>query len=306
MKIHIISGFLGSGKTTFMNQYLPLLDGKVVVIENEFGDICLDTALVDYDVPVHEIYAGCICCTLAGNFQRGIKEIYDQHDPEHIVIEPSGVGKLSDVVNACYLAERIEKVPLAIERLIVLVDAESCIDFLEDFGEFYANQIENAKLILLSHLDAVSEQEKCHATGVLKKKNPGAIIYDHDWRLLDDRALSDLVALTEGYGKISFKKDSVSLPADKVFTASSVTIPEELSTEELLARLQRLKDKDLGYVLRAKGIALIKDGYVMIQYAHGKCSSELLSEPPRELFHNKMVIIGCDLSKDIEDRLFTE
>ena len=100
MEIQVISGFLGAGKTTFLNQYLPVLKGKTVVIENEFGDVGLDGELIQEDVPVREIYAGCICCSLALDFRKGIKELKEQFSPDQLVIEPSGVGRLSDIVQA--------------------------------------------------------------------------------------------------------------------------------------------------------------------------------------------------------------
>ena len=101
MEIQIVSGFLGAGKTTFLNKYLPLLGGNTVVIENEFGDVGLDGELIQGDLPVKELYAGCICCSLALDFQKGIKELAEQFHPDRIVIEPSGVGRLTDVVKAC-------------------------------------------------------------------------------------------------------------------------------------------------------------------------------------------------------------
>ena len=101
MDIEIISGFLGAGKTTFLNQYLPLLSGKTAVIENEFGDVGLDGDLIREKVPVRELYAGCICCTLAIDFRQSIREIAETYQPDRIVIEPSGIGKLSDVIKAC-------------------------------------------------------------------------------------------------------------------------------------------------------------------------------------------------------------
>ena len=101
MDIEIVSGFLGAGKTTFLKQYLPLLTGKTVVIENEYGEIGLDGDLIQSDIPVKELYAGCICCSLAVDFRNGIREIVRQYQPDRIVIEPSGVGKLSDIVKVC-------------------------------------------------------------------------------------------------------------------------------------------------------------------------------------------------------------
>ena len=122
MEVQIVSGFLGAGKTTFLNKYLPLLKGKTVVIENEFGDVGLDGELIQGDIPVKELYAGCICCSLALDFQKGIKELTEQFHPDRIVIEPSGVGRLTDVVKACDRAREKEGIDLRITKLIVISD----------------------------------------------------------------------------------------------------------------------------------------------------------------------------------------
>lgn len=302
MKVHIISGFLGSGKTTFLNKYLPLLKGKVVVIENEFGDISVDTNLIEKDIPVHEIYAGCICCTLAGNFQRGIKEIADKFSPDHIVIEPSGVGKLSDVINACYLAQRVERIDLEIERLIVLVDAESCRDFLEDFGEFYSNQIEHAKLILLSHLHMIDEIEKTAVVDILKEKNRDALIYDADWRVLGEQALLELVELSEDYGKIKFKIDKGNIPADKVFSSLVIDVSEDIGKEKLELALNTIKEEKFG-IIRAKGVVNTKDGFFLIQYTNGKI--EIIKKKNKgKREYNQLVFIGCNIEEERIRNLF--
>ena len=120
MDIEIVSGFLGAGKTTFLKQYLPLLTGKTVVIENEYGEIGLDGDLIQSDIPVKELYAGCICCSLAVDFRNGIREIVRQYQPDRIVIEPSGVGKLSDIVKVCEKVRDRDGVELKVARRIAV------------------------------------------------------------------------------------------------------------------------------------------------------------------------------------------
>ena len=150
MEIQIVTGFLGAGKTTFLNRYLPLLSGKTVVIENEFGDIGIDGDRIQEDIPVREIFAGCICCSLAMDFRKGIKEIAENFHPDRILIEPSGVGRLTDIVKACQMAREREKVSLQITKLIAIVDMASFEEYIEGFGAFYQDQIERAGLLLLS------------------------------------------------------------------------------------------------------------------------------------------------------------
>ena len=158
MEIQIVSGFLGAGKTTFLNKYLSLLGGNTVVIENEFGDVGLDGELIQGDLPVKELYAGCICCSLALDFQKGIKELAEQFHPDRIVIEPSGVGRLTDVVKACGRAKEKEGIDLRITKFIVILDITEFEDYIDGFGAFYLDQIQNAGLILLSHLEQVSKE----------------------------------------------------------------------------------------------------------------------------------------------------
>lgn len=146
MEVQVVSGFLGAGKTTFLNRYLPTLTGKTVLIENEFGEVGLDGELIQEDIPVREIYAGCICCSLAIDFRQGVKEIAEMFSPDQIVIEPSGVGRLSDIVKACQKAREKEGIDLTITKLIAMVDVKSFEEYREDFGDFYLDQIQHAGL----------------------------------------------------------------------------------------------------------------------------------------------------------------
>ena len=194
MEIQVISGFLGAGKTTFLNQYLPVLKGKTVVIENEFGDVGLDGELIQEDVPVREIYAGCICCSLALDFRKGIKELKEQFSPDQLVIEPSGVGRLSDIVQACNKAREKEGIDLTITKLITIVDIKSFEEYREDFGAFYLDQIRHAGLILLSNLEGLEQEEKLRLIKEIRQENPAAVIYDGDYRKLSDSELQDLIS----------------------------------------------------------------------------------------------------------------
>ena len=131
MDIEIISGFLGAGKTTFLNKYLPALSGKTVVIENEFGEIGLEGDLIRTDVPVREIYAGCICCSLSADFRNGIREIAEQFHPDRIVIEPSGVGRLSDIIKVCEKVRDKDGIDIRIRRKIVVLDGGSYEEYID-------------------------------------------------------------------------------------------------------------------------------------------------------------------------------
>lgn len=197
MEIQIVSGFLGAGKTTFINKYLPCLEGKTVVIENEFGSMGLDGDLIK-NVEVKEIYAGCICCSLKDDFEAGIREIYEKFNPDRILIEPSGVAKLTEVEEAAEKALENLGLEKAINKRIVIVDAESFEDFSEEFGPFYMDQVENGNLILLSNLDQISEEDLTRIEEKIRDKNPDSLIFTGDFRELDSQALKNLVEMSEG------------------------------------------------------------------------------------------------------------
>lgn len=158
-EIYVISGFLGAGKTTLI-QKLPkeaFDKEKVVLIENDFGEISVDAALLKSGgIEVKEINAGCICCSLSGDFVKALRELLDRFRPDTIIIEPSGVGKLSDIAKACS-DPRI--LPLAdVKAKITVADVKRCRMYLENFGEFFEDQIRNADLILLSRTEAFPDR----------------------------------------------------------------------------------------------------------------------------------------------------
>ena len=187
-EIHIVSGFLGAGKTTFLNRYLPQMAGKTVVIENEAGTVGVDGELLPEGFPVRELSAGCICCTLAPQLEAQLREITEQFCPDQVVIEPSGVGNLSDIVRHCV------NFGYAPTLKIAMVDASEFEDYADGFGTFYMDQIDNANLVLLTHLTNLSAEEIEAVAGKIRKSNENATILTSDWRDLSDEAFS---ALTE-------------------------------------------------------------------------------------------------------------
>lgn len=193
MEIQIVTGFFGSGKTTFLNQYIPLLAGKTALIQNEFGDVEFNDALLQQDIPVQELNAGCICCSLAMDFRKGIKEIADKYKPDYILIEPTGMSKLSDVVKACKIARERDYVDLLVTKRIVMVEAPEFEDCMEDFGAFYEDQIKNAGMLFLTHTDEISEEQLERIVEKVKEVNPGAIVYTEDFRSLSAEKFLELV-----------------------------------------------------------------------------------------------------------------
>ena len=181
-KIDIISGFLGAGKTTLIQKLLKeaLKGEKVVLIENEFGEIGIDGGfLKDAGIEVTEMNSGCICCSLVGDFGSALKEVVTQYNPDRIIIEPSGVGKLSDVIKAVQgVAEDVE---LDLNSFVTVADAKKCKMYIKNFGEFYNNQVEYAGSIILSRTGDVSEDKLNESVALLREHNEKAAIITTPW-----------------------------------------------------------------------------------------------------------------------------
>ena len=181
-KIDIISGFLGAGKTTLIQKLLKeaLKGEKVVLIENEFGEIGIDGGfLKDAGIEVTEMNSGCICCSLVGDFGSALKEVVTQYNPDRIIIEPSGVGKLSDVIKAVQgVAEDVE---LDLNSFVTVADAKKCKMYMKNFGEFYNNQVEYAGSIILSRTGDVAEDKLNESVALLREHNEKAAIITTPW-----------------------------------------------------------------------------------------------------------------------------
>ena len=186
-KIDIISGFLGAGKTTLIKKLLAeaYQGEKLVLIENEFGEISIDGGfLKDSGVQVSEMSSGCICCSLVGDFNKALKEVHRQFQPDRILIEPSGVGKLSDVIVA--VENTVKDVPdMKLNSFVTVADATKVKVYMKNFGEFYNNQIESAGTIILSRTQRLSQEKLETAVALLREKNPNAAILTTPWDQLD-------------------------------------------------------------------------------------------------------------------------
>lgn len=299
MKVDIISGFLGAGKTSFINRYLPLLKGKLALIENEFGDVSVDSDLIEQDIPMKEIFAGCICCTLRGDFASGIKDISEAYGPDRVVVEPSGVGRLSDVVKGIEDAGKLSGVDLQIDRLIVLVDADTFEDYSEHFGPFYLDQIQHANLIFLSFLEGMDQEDLKKIGQKIRSINPKATIFTADYRDLDDPELIKIIS--QAQDTIILDEESTrSIPGDKVFSSFSIN-SQGLTGADLELILEKLGNRDYGYVLRAKGF-IKEGGGQVVQYTPSKLSIEKAKKDMEE----KIVLIGSGLNKEEIIKIFDQ
>ena len=186
-KIDIVSGFLGAGKTTLIKKLLAeaFPGEKLVLIENEFGEINIDGGfLKESGIQISEMSAGCICCSLVGDFNKALKDVHEQFHPDRILIEPSGVGKLSDVIVA--VENTVKDVPdMKLNSFVTVADATKVKIYMKNFGEFYNNQIESAGTIILSRTQRLSQEKLEAAVALLREKNPNAAILTTPWDQLD-------------------------------------------------------------------------------------------------------------------------
>ena len=190
-KIDIFSGFLGAGKTTLIKKLLKeaLAGEKVVLIENEFGEIGVDGGFMkEAGIQVTEMNSGCICCSLVGDFGKALHQVIEQYHPDRILIEPSGVGKLSDVIVA--VERTVDECPeLKLNSYVTVADASKVKVYMKNFGEFYNNQIEAAGTIILSRTQKLSQEKLEAAAAMLREKNPDAAILTTPWDELDGKTI---------------------------------------------------------------------------------------------------------------------
>ena len=188
-KIDIYSGFLGAGKTTLIKKMIQeaYAGQKLVLIENEFGEIGIDGGfLQDAGINITEMNSGCICCSLVGDFGKALEQVISQYAPERILIEPSGVGKLSDVVAA---VEKVTGTQVAVGFTVAVVDAGKVKVYMKNFGEFYNNQVQTAATIILSRTDSISQEKLDKAVALLREQNPHATIVTTPWNELSGKQL---------------------------------------------------------------------------------------------------------------------
>ena len=201
-KVYIISGFLGAGKTTLIKKLLKEVyaNQQVVLIENEFGEIGIDGGfLKEAGINITEMNSGCICCSLVGDFGKALKEVTEKYHPDRIIIEPSGVGKLSDVRKA--VEDAAEAAQLEVNSLITVANAAKIKMYMRTFGEFYNNQVENAGAIILSRTQSMTEEKQMEAAALVREKNPNAVIITTPWDELTGQQILDAIEGTHSLAK---------------------------------------------------------------------------------------------------------
>ena len=287
-KIDIVSGFLGAGKTTLIKKMVKeaYQGEKLVLIENEFGEISIDGGfLKDAGIQISEMSSGCICCSLVGDFGKALREVKEQFQPDRILIEPSGVGKLSDVIVA--VENTVADIPdMKLNSFVTVADAGKVKVYMKNFGEFYNNQIEAAGTIILSRTQKLTQEKLEAAVALLREKNPTAAILTTPWDQLDGRtvlaAVEKVSLADELLEKMRAEHEAEEAEhhhhhdgecddpecachhhhhhADEVFTSWGAETPKQFTQADIDRILTALDSGDYGAILRAKGIVPAADG----------------------------------------------
>ena len=284
IKIDIISGFLGAGKTTLIKKLLEEVfqNEQVVLIENEFGEIGIDGGfLKEAGIEIREMNSGCICCSLVGDFGASLKEVAEKYHPDRILIEPSGVGKLSDVIKA--VSDIQEEAGLVLNSYTTVVDAKKCKMYMRNFGEFFNNQVEHAGAIILSRTDVVDEEKVQDAMQLLRNINEKAAVITTPIAKLDGKKLFEAmehpVSLEqemmeeevcpecghhhhhEHHEGCAHHHHHAHHHAEEVFTSWGHETVKKYTKDAIERILTCLSDsEDFGMILRAKGMLESEEG----------------------------------------------
>ena len=341
VKIDIISGFLGAGKTTLIKKLLKeAFEGEqVVLIENEFGEIGIDGGfLKDAGIEIREMNSGCICCSLVGDFGASLKEVVEKYHPDRILIEPSGVGKLSDVIKAVQGVE--EDVDIQLNSYTTVVDAKKCKMYMRNFGEFFDNQVQYAGAIIMSRTDIVDEKKAMESMELLRSINEKAAIITTPIEKLDGKKILEVmehpVSLADELLKEEHEHhhhhdhddecgcghdhdhehhhdhdeecgcghhhDHHHHHADEVFTSWGRETIKKFTREGLEKMLESLSaSEEYGVILRAKGMLPAEDG-TWIYFDMVPEKTEIREGSPE--YTGRLCVIGSKLNEEKLAKLF--
>ena len=332
-KIDIVSGFLGAGKTTLIKKLLAeaYKGEKLVLIENEFGEINIDGGfLKESGIQISEMSAGCICCSLVGDFNKALKDVEAQFHPDRILIEPSGVGKLSDVIVA--VENTVKDVPeMKLNSFVTVADATKVKVYMKNFGEFYNNQIEAAGTIILSRTQKMTQEKLEAAVSMLREKNADAAIITTPWDELDGKAILSAIEKVSLADELLEKMraeheadehehhhhhhdgEECDDPncschdhhhhhhADEVFTSWGKETPKVYTQADIDRILTALDSGDYGAILRAKGIVNGTDG-AWIEFDYVPEEHEIRAGHPD--YAGRLCVIGSNLKEEKLAELF--
>ena len=334
-KVDIFSGFLGAGKTTLIKKLIAeaYRGQQLVLIENEFGDIAIDGGfLQEAGIEIREMSSGCICCSLVGDFAEALQQVMVQFAPDRILIEPSGVGKLSDVVRAVEAAG----CDIQVNALVTVVDASKCQMYMKNFGEFFNNQVEHASALVLSRTGNISEIRLHAAVTLLREANPAARLVTTPWEQLEGAgllaALEGRDSLDAALAHLAEQADVCPVcgghhdhdhghdhghdhdhdhghdhdhhdhhHADEVFGSWGVETERKFAAPLLHSLLEQLADQArFGQVLRAKGIVDSDGGWLHFDYVPG----EIQVRPGPAGVGGRLCVIGSRLQGEALAQLF--
>ena len=324
-KIDIISGFLGAGKTTLIKKLIEegFKGEKLVLIENEFGEIGIDGGfLKDAGVQITEMNSGCICCSLVGDFGTALKKVITEYAPDRIIIEPSGVGKLSDVIKA--VKDVAEEVEVQLDSYTTVADVSKCKIYMKNFGEFFNNQIESANTIVLSRTQTASQDKIEKAVAMIREHNAEATIITTPWDDIDGSKIKEAMQNHKSVKDALFEDedehehhhdhdDECSCGchdhdhhhhhhADEVFTSWGKETPHKFNEDKLKETLDELANtEEYGIILRAKGI-VPSDGTDWLYFDLVPGEYEIRKGNPD--ITGKLCVIGSKLAEDKLAELF--
>ena len=330
-KIDIFSGFLGAGKTTLIKKLIKesFAGQKVVLIENEFGEIGIDGGfLADAGIRINEMNSGCICCSLVGDFRKALAQVISEYHPDRILIEPSGVGKLSDVIRA---VEGAATEGAVLNGFTTVVDAGKCKMYMKNFGEFFNDQVENAGCIIVSHADSTPAKKVEEAVELLRAHNATAVIVSTPWNQLTGDQLREAMerrdTLEAELSRLAAEEDDEDEhehhhhhhededdhdehehhhhDADEVFVSCGAETTVRFDRAALESMLTALCDEGkYGTVLRAKGIVAPADsaseGWIHFDYVPGE--PDVRTGAPAVI--GRLCVIGSGLKVDALSALF--
>ncbi len=320
-KVNIISGFLGAGKTTLIKKLLNgAFEGeKVVLLENEYGEVGIDGGFMkDSGIQVTEINSGCICCTLVGDFSDALVKMIDTYHPDRILIEPSGVGKLSDIRKV--VSDVAEAHPeLVLAGCATVADVNKCRMYAKNFGEFFLDQIQSAETIILSRTQFASQERIDKTVELLREHNARARIVTTPWDDLDAKKILETIEKPDFLLTIDdlFTDDDDGdhdhecgcghhhhhgHDADEVFENIGVETPKKFEEDEIRDALDQLEDeKRFGAILRAKGILPLTNGrWIHFDYVPGESDVRYGSAD----YTGRLCVIGTKINEEALKELF--
>ena len=340
-EVDIVSGFLGAGKTTFMKKLVAeaFSDEKVVIVENEFGEIGIDSGfLKDTGIQVSEINGGCVCCTLVGDFTTNLHEVIKTLHPDRILVEPSGVAKLSDIEVAVLDVGKTEEIHIG--ALVTIVNALKAKKQMKAFGEFFKDQIEHATAVVLSRTQKMDEAKLEDTVKEIKALNPKAVVITTPWDDLNGKQIMDAITGKDNlevfelaekhhaeeeaehhhhhhdhdhdehehehhdhdHDEHDHDHDEHHHHADDIFTTWGRETPHKFTKETIENALKTLANsEDYGYIVRSKGIVPAEDGtWIYFDLVDGEY--EIRTGEPDVT--GKLVVIGTDVNEDKVAKLF--